>query len=243
MLQDRVFSCTPDATRGPWVAVRDETGAELAGGLWTHRACWPSVQGPLDLQVLADAALDLPRSTPDEPAVGVLARLLQACPVGRSAVCLHYPGRNFAPEQAGLLEGVRLIGVADEDDQAWWDAALSAGHLCYALRGRLRFQLSSARPDVGTVFVGLACGLFACEDGLAVHELVEEPGVTRWCWDDPEAHTAVIVRDGYEAARFGHEGRWRDQGSEGYVRLSASSPAGGRLLTQPRLVVGGGPGG
>jgi hypothetical protein len=190
----------------------------------------------MDMQIVAPEPLNVPEPEPSEPPAGAIARLSQVLVGSGGLLLLRNPAALFGPERILFAAGVRLFAIANDSDEACWDAILSHGQPVYGVRGTVACATRTAHP--GAVISALAYGTFTCEENLPVAVLDESrTGVS---WELPcEAETSVIVRDGFEASRIaGKTGAWVDRGSESYVRLVMRS-AQGNAWTQPRFIAPG----
>ena len=221
---------------GP-VAARTPAG-DLVGELHSRRLAWDCADAPLAAQLLATEAFDPPPAEASEPVAAAIARLVRWAAARGAVLALTRPGTALGEARMPLAQGVRLVGIARDEDERCWDAALSLGLPLYGLRGDLRLDLSgSRRRDAGAVLLALAYGLYTCGEGLQPHELQEDRAGVSWHFERDDVQAAVIVKGGFEAAVIdGARGAWRDRGSEGYVRI-AFTAGDGRCWSQPRLVV------
>lgn len=226
-----------DLARDGAVAARTPEG-EVVGELHSLRLDWDCADGHLATQALLGEPAAAPAPEASEPVASALARQVRWATAQGAVLGLRNPAAAFGAERVALAQGVRLFAIERAEDEACWDAALSAGMPVYGLRGGLRLDLSgSRRRDVGAVLLALAYGLFTCGEGLQPSGFVEDRHGVRWRFEREDLRTAVIVKGGFEAATLaGAEGAWRDRGSEGYVRLVFSAGR-DRCWSQPRLVM------
>jgi hypothetical protein len=203
------------------------------GRAWRHAVQWRCSDAELALTILAAEPVDLPGPEPSEPAAGAIARLNRATAAVGGLLLLTNPTQSFGTRRIALATGVRLIAIAGDGDLACWDVLLSRGVPVYGVRGTVAFQ--AIRPDAYALLSALAYGNYTCEEGLRPTRFEESPtGVEVDADQDLEA--IITVREGFEAARLrGRSIRWRDGGSEGYVRLELRGPS-GSCWTQPRFV-------
>lgn len=221
---------SPDGTSD--LLVRDDQG-HTACTLWSHVALWSCKDAELAIQVIAPEPIALPQPEASEPAAGAIGRLVRALAGSGGLLLLRNPAVAFGTLRIAFSQGVRLFAIAEEADEACWDAMLSSGQPVYGVRGTVACACRTAHP--GAVISALAYGTFTCEEGLEVAVLDESRQGVRWTLP-VEADTTVLVRDGFEAGRIhGNVGDWRDRGSEGYVRLVMKSAV-GSAWTQPRFV-------
>jgi hypothetical protein len=216
----------------------DESGSAvpvegLTGSVWQARLEWRCSDGPLDLRVLAAEPVELPDAEPSEPVAGAIARVVAATRGSHALLLLANPAAALGAERIALADGVRLFAIASEADLACWDAALALGVPVYGVRGTVVTDLVGARP--ANLLSALAYGGALCCEGLEPVALLEDRAGVRWTLPE-DGEGAVIVRQGFEVARIaGREGAWVDRGSEAYVRVELSTPA-GRCWTQPRFI-------
>jgi hypothetical protein len=207
--------------------------ARVACTLWTHVAHWTCKDAELALQIIAPEPIVLPVPEVSEPVPGAIARLTQALMGSGGLLLLRNPAAAFGVAKIAFAQNVRLFAIATADDEATWDAMLSLGQPVYGVRGTVACACRTAHP--GALISALAYGTFTCEEGLAVSVLDESRQGVKWIVPHV-AETAVIVRDGFEAARIaGTSGAWQDRGSEGFVRLVMRSSV-GNAWTQPRFI-------
>ncbi len=232
--------CAPLAFDGDDLPLVDDDGAIVAR-LWRGRLRWRCADGALDLIVVALAAPTLPVGEPSEPVAGAIARVLvglraQAESIGPTLTLMVAPAATLGAESIALAEGVRLLAIDSDADEACWDAALACGLPVYGVRGVC--VLDVARADPAAAILALGLGGFTCGD-RELAELTEDRVGTGWrvAGDDADAAVAtVIVRGGFEAATIrGPAGAWRDRGDEGLVRVVVRTPT-GTCWTQPRFV-------
>jgi hypothetical protein len=203
--------------------------------LWTRRLQWMCRDKRVDVQVIFAEALELPEAEPSEPPEGAIARLERAVAGTGALLLLRNPAEAFGAERIGYAVGTRLFAIADEADEACWDAMLTLGQPIYGVRGTVVCE--ALRPQAASVLSALAYGQFVCEEGLALKRLDEDRERVAWDAGREDAEATVLIRGGYEAARLrGASGEWRDRGSEGYVRVTIRSGA-GTCWTQPRLIM------
>ena len=215
-------------SEGPTLAL---DGADFS--LWTRRFSWQCADGRLLVQVIAAEELTVPEVEPTEPVVGALARWMRHVPGERGMLALLNPAEALGAERMPLAQGIHLLGIGSEADEACWDAALSQGIACYGLRGTVTAEVG--RCDARALILALRFGCFTCHEGFTLRLDEQRDGVS-WS-SEQDGSVSVIVRGGFEAGQLSaRAGEWRDTGSEGYVRLVASG-ADGRCWTQPRLVM------
>ncbi|MDA3963693.1 MAG: hypothetical protein PF961_23135 [Planctomycetota bacterium] len=200
---------------------------------------WACADAPLAVTLVGAEPIVPIAGDATEPVASALARLTQYARGYGAIVALGNPGAALGPERMALAQGVRLFAFTTAEDEACWDAALSAGLPVYGLRDQLRIDLGSARRrDAGAALLSLAYGLFTCGQGLVPAELEETRSGVRWRFDEPVT-ASVIVRGGFEANTVqGDTGSWTDRGTEGYVRLAFTAGQ-RRCWSQPRLVMAG----
>lgn len=207
-------------------------GGPAGLALWHARLAWTCAGVPLDLRVLAAEPFPLPAPEPSEPVPGALARCVRAAAGQGALLLLANPARALGAERIALAEGVRLFGIASEEDEACWDALLALGQPCYGVRGTL--ELDVLRPRPANIVSALSFGVFLCQEGLAPL-LDESPRHVAWtCSETVQAE--VIGRGGFSlATATGMSGRYDDRGNEGVVRVVLR--AGARACwSQPRFV-------
>ncbi len=232
--------CAPLAPGGDDLPLVDDGGAIVAR-LWRGRLRWRCADGALELIVLALSEPTLPDHEPTEPIAGAIARVLlalraQAEAIGPMLSLLVAPAATFGADAIALADGVRLIAIDNDVDEACWDAALACGMPVYGVRGVC--ALDVARADATSAILALGLGGFTCGD-RELAQLIEDRAGTRWRVAGADADAAVatvVVRGGFEAAEIrGAEGTWVDRGDEGSVRVVVRTPS-GSCWTQPRFV-------
>lgn len=207
-------------------------GAEPAA-LWCVRRRWPCRDAALAITILAPEPVALPDPDPALPAASALASALAAAQPRGALLVLDNPAEAFGPERIAWAAGVRLLAIASPEDEACWDALLSQGRPCYAVRGTLWVEVWRPRP--ANVLSALSFGAFVACDGLEPLAVEESPRHIAWRMAEAVA-AEVVVRGGFVAARLaGAEGRYDDRGQEGYVRVVLRG-AHGACWTQPRFV-------
>ena len=231
-----MFLQTPALTGQVPVSASD---GSIQAELFAWVDAWTCADARLDALVLAPEAFSTPQAEASEPVAGAIARLARLAQNVGGVLAIRNPSTALGADRVALAQGVRLFGIGCAQDEACWDAALSAGLPVYGVRDQLRIDVSQARRrDAGAVLLSLAYGLFTCGDGLQPEQLVEDRGGVAWRFAETVA-TAVMVKGGFEADRINADhGSWRDRGSEGYVRLVAEAGE-RRCWTQPRLVMPG----
>jgi len=202
--------------------------------LWSRRLQWTCRGRHLDCQVVFAEPMALPHPEPSEPVEGALARIGKILQGTGALLLLRNPAEAFGLERMPFADGVRLIGIGSEADEACWDAALTLARPVYGVRGLISCEV--LRPHPASVLSALAYGVFVCEEGLTLSELQEDRRGVRWVSGRADAVAGVVIRDGYEAASLpGPAGQWRDLGSEGYVRVVVRA-GNDACWTQPRFV-------
>jgi len=202
--------------------------------LWSRRLQWTCRGRSLDCQVVFAEPMALPEPEPSEPVEGALARLGKVLHGTGALLLLRNPSEAFGLERMPFADGVRLLGIGSEADEACWDAALTLARPVYGVRGLISCEV--LRPHPASVLSALAYGVYVCEEGLTLTELHEDRRGVRWACTRDDAVASVVIRDGYEAASLsGSQGQWRDLGSEGYVRVVVRAGA-QACWTQPRFV-------
>jgi hypothetical protein len=184
--------------------------------------------------VVFPEALPLPVAEASEPVAGALARIHQAIQGTGALLILRNPAAAFGPSRMSFADGVRLLAIESEEDEACWDVALTLARPVYGLRGAIRCQV--LQPHPASVLSALAYGLFVCEESLSLSSLQEDRSGVSWQCERDDATASVIIRDGFEVASIpGRGGSWSDSGKEGYVRvvIRAGTAA---CWTQPRFV-------
>jgi hypothetical protein len=216
---------------GP-LALIDEAGAPC-GDLWGAEIDAACLEGRLRARLLGPEPVPVP-ALDGLPMPAALAALVASVQGRGALVHLRNPAQALGPERIAYAEGIRLIGIGSDADEACWDRLLSLGQPCYGVRGRLRLDVSSAHPAAAVS--ALAFGSFVCEDGCRLRSLHEDRQGVRWAVDADAARATVVVKDGFAAATIpGAAGAWQDRGHEGYVRVVVQAGA-GRVWTQPRLI-------
>jgi hypothetical protein len=200
--------------------------------LWHARLDWNCRDAPLALRVLAPEPVALPAPEISEPVPGAIARCLRDLSGSGALLLLANPAAALGPSRIAMAEGIRLMAIADEADEACWDALLALGQPCYGVRGEV--QVEVLRPRPANLLSALSFGAFTCHEGLAA-EIDEGPRHVAWtCAATVEAE--IIGRGGFAVdRRSGASGRYDDRGGEGSVRAVLRSAA-GACWTQPRLV-------
>jgi len=224
-------SCDVLHPQGEWIPLH---GDSPLAPLWTQRLLWQCRDRLLDCQVLFAEPVRLPEPEPSEPVAGALARIHHAIHGTGALSILRNPASAFGRERMSFADGVRLVGIGSEEDEACWDVALTLARPVYALRGTIRCQVLQAHP--ASVLSALAYGVFTCEEGLRLSSLREDRSGVSWACDRADAVANVIIRDGYEVATIsGPTGSWKDSGKEGYVRVVVRA-GDDACWTQPRFV-------
>lgn len=201
--------------------------------LWHARLAWSCAGTPLDLRVLGAEAIPLPAAEPSEPVPGALARCVRAIAGQGALLLLANPAQALGPGRIALAEGVRLMAIADEADEACWDALLALGQPCYGVRGAV--ELDVLRPRPANIVSALSFGVFLCQEGLAP-ALDEGPRHVAWSCAEP-VRAEVLGRGGFALAQAdGPAGRYDDRGSEGVVRVVLRTADGRGCWSQPRFV-------
>jgi hypothetical protein len=200
--------------------------------LWHRRLCWTCQGTPLDLRVLAAEALTLPDPEPSEAVPGAIARCVRAIAGQGAMLLLGNPSQALGVDRIALAEGVRLMSIADEADEACWDALLALGQPCYGMRGDVVVEVLRPRP--ANIISALSFGVFLCQEGLEPH-IDESPRHVAWSCGE-SVHADVIGKRGFVlASSTGTTGRYDDRGNEGVVRVALR--AGDRACwSQPRFV-------
>ncbi len=218
-----------DATEGTCPV----TGGPDGLALWHTRLDWICRGSPLDLRVFAPEPIVLPEPEASEPIPGAIARCVRACSGTGGLLLLANPTQALGPERIALAEGIRLMAITNEADEACWDALLAVGQPCYGVRGSLAVEVMRPRP--ANLLSALSFGVFLASEGLMPGSLDESPRHVAWTCDEP-VEAEVIGRNGYTlASSSGREGRYDDRGNEGVVRVVLR--AGTRACwTQPRFV-------
>lgn len=207
-------------------------GGPAGLALWHARLQWNCAGTPLDLRVLAAEAVPLPHPEPSEPVPGAIARCVQAVAGQGALLLLANPAQALGLERIVLAEGVRLLGIASEADEACWDALLALGQPCYGMRGTI--DLDVLRPRPANIISALSFGVFLSHEGL-VPQIDESPRHVAWaCAEAVQAE--VIGRAGFTlASGTAMSGRYDDRGNEGVVRVVLR--AGERACwSQPRFI-------
>lgn len=201
--------------------------------LWHARLAWTCRGTPLDLRVFAPEPLRLPEPEASEAVPSAIARCVRACAGHGALLLLANPAAALGPEHIALAEGVRLMAIADEADEACWDAMLALGQPCYGVRGTLAVEVLRPRP--ANLLSALSFGVFYAADGLEPTSLDESPRHVAWSCSETVG-AEVIGRQGFTLARIdGHSGRYDDRGNEGVIRVVLRT--GGRTCwTQPRFI-------
>lgn len=201
--------------------------------LWHQRLTWQCRDGAIDLRILAAEALVLPEAEPSEPVPGAIARVVAAVAGHGALIVLANPAVALGPERMAFATGIRLLGIASEEDQACWDALLALGQPCYGVRDEVVAEVINPRP--AGLLSALAYGVFYCHDALEPIALDETPHGVAWRMDQPVS-ASVIGRGGFElASMHGTTGSYADTGTEGTVRVVLTSDQ-GTCWTQPRFV-------
>jgi hypothetical protein len=210
-------------------------GQAEACRLWAATVDWNCRDAPLSVRFLAAEALDLPRAEPTESAPGALARLAASVRGTGAILILLNPAQALGPERIAYAEGVRCMAIETDEDEACWDALLTAGLPVYGVRGTVWCEVKRANPQA--VLSALAYGLYTCGEGLELARFTEHShGVSYHVAPGSDAQAAVIVSGGFHAAAIvGDDGEWTDTGNERYVRLVISARQ-GRCWTQPRFI-------
>lgn len=201
--------------------------------LWHHRLDWTCAGTRLDLRILAAEAFPLPEPEPSEPVPGAIARVVRSLAGQGALALLANPAEALGPARIAFAEGVRLMSIAAEADEACWDAILGLGQPCYGVRGEVVVEVVNPRP--AGVLSALSFGVFYCHEGLEPTSLDEDRQGVAWQAAEPVEAT-VFARGGFAVARqSGSEGRYADRGNEGSVRVVLR--AGTRSCwSQPRFV-------
>ncbi|MEK7411860.1 MAG: hypothetical protein AAB263_00920 [Planctomycetota bacterium] len=208
-------------------------GSPQSLSLWHHRLSWTCRQTPLDLRILGVEPVSLPSAEPSEPVPSAIARVMQTIAGQGALLLLANPTQALGTTHMAFAEGVRLIGITNDDDVACWDALLALGQPCYGVRGDLVVEVSS--PRASSVISALAYGLFTCHDGVELTTFAESQLGVQWQTSE-SIDASVIGRGGFEiATSHGTTGSHTDTGREGTVRVVLRS--GPRSCwTQPRFV-------
>ena len=187
----------------------------------------------MDLRVLAPEPLALPAPEPSEAVPGAIARCLRACSGSGGLLLLANPATALGASRIALAEGIRLMAIAAEADEACWDALLALGQPCYGVRGTICVDVLRPRP--ANILSALSFGVFFASDGLMPDSLDESPRHVAWSCGEPVS-AEVLGRNGFTlASHQGATGRYDDRGNEGVVRVVLR--AGDRACwTQPRFV-------
>jgi hypothetical protein len=225
---------------GPWLWF-DDQGRALAE-LWRASVDWPcrGADGRavrVQARLIGTEAIALPVLALDQPVPVALAALVHAVRGHGALVALERPG-EVLQQGVGAAEGIRLLAVYDEADEAAWDALVSGGQPTYAVRDRLAMWMD--QPDPSMVLSSLAFGGFICHRNLPLTHFEEDRTGVAYIADRPTTAT-VLIKDSFEAGRLigspGATVRWTDGGREGVVRLCITDESGGCCWSQPRMVV------
>lgn len=208
-------------------------GGPAGLALWHARLSWRCADAPLDLRILAAEPVELPEPEASEPVPGAIARCVRAIAGQGALLLLANPAQALGRDRIALAEGVRLLAIADEADEACWDGLLALGQPCYGVRGTI--DLDVLRPRPANIVSALSFGVFLCQEGLAPL-LDESPRHVAWTCDE-DVDAEVIGRGGFALARsHGRSGRHDDTGSEGVVRVVLRTADGRACWSQPRFV-------
>ena len=220
----------------PFDATSDELpiqGSPQPFCLWHHRLLWHCRNTPLDLHVIGVEPIQLPKAEPSEPVPSAIARVVQAIAGQGAIVLLANPAQALGAGHMAFAEGVRLIGITNDDDLACWDALLALGQPCYGVRGDVIVDVSS--PRASSVISALAYGLFTCHEGIALTAFEESQSGVSWQASE-SVEASIIGRGGFEIAQaHGTAGSYTDTGMEGTVRVVLRSGT-RSCWTQPRFV-------
>lgn len=218
--------------------IRFDPRDAAAVGLWSRSVTWRCADGEPQWLAIAAEPVDLPVDEPSEPVPGAIARWVQWQREAGGLAVLMNPAAALPVQRLSFALGLACIGVANDADEQWWDAALGQGMPLFALRGRCRMEASAARDPISA----LRFGLFIAEDGLQVDQYAEDTTGCSWRVADETVQASVVAAGGFEAAELGPEGSWQDTGREGAVRIAWRS-ATGVAFAQPRFVAPRAPGG
>ncbi len=201
--------------------------------LWHARLAWTCQGTSLDLRVLAPEPLALPLPEASEAVPGAIARCVRACAGSGALLLLANPSAALGVERIALAEGIRLMAITSEADEACWDALLALGQPCYGVRGTITVEVIRPRP--ANLLSALSFGVFYASDGLDPVALDESPRHVAWTCAEP-VNAEVLGRRGFTlASTNGTSGRYDDLGNEGVIRVVLR--AGSRTCwTQPRFI-------